>query len=451
MEPSKDTIGKLKALKEKGVDITKVKELWDTSTVEDEDVRAIQCGIIVDEEVMASYTKWQGYDLTKNGIKDIKTFWYDVIGKNTDKIKCENDAIKVVHEALVKKLRSASKKFVGTIIAVDMKRENLGKYIDEVLNNYRQDSEQVILANQVEVFADIDTLRTKYPSIVSVVEGSKDRYFIDGNYVIPIGKKDIVVTTKAGTKQEKKNWYGGKYDKKPVVGTSYMQNINVIVKEKDKEGSKYKWYPLTLNGDKCNISKPIGTMVEFLSTIAPDGSKLYPADDILFDAIGNITPDDYKEIEEVASRRELKFDNLLEYVNKTGGKSYDTKMVRVKVTDSFISDEKTTILVSSIVEKTIADMGELFDGKGDLKDNSMYCNIPSHIPIKFGKGSEIMIFGNLAYGSSKEGDSWITVTTKAKIWVNGILVHPDQQVEQQNINVTDEEINTDKWKEEVNE
>lgn len=425
------------------------KDRWDKSTIEDENLRAIQCGILTDSEALDTHNKWSAYDLSNYGI-EINKFWSEIIEKNQDKIKSELDAIKVVHEALVRKLRSPAKKFMGGIVGVGMKNDNFAKYINEVLENYKQDPEQVILAKQVEIFNDIEAVAAKYPSIGEHVKASQDKYFIDGNFVIPIGKKNIIITGRDGKKVEKKNWFGGRYAGKPVVGSNYMQTVNMIVKEVEKEDSKYEWKETILNGDLCDTPKPMNRMIEVVANVSPsDKSKLNSTDNTRFDTIGDIEPDQYEEIKKVAMRRGLKFDEILDFAKKTNGKSYDVKVVEAKIMDTFSSDDGTTILISENKEKTTDDMKTLFDDKGELMDNSMYCKLPSNIPVNFGRSSIVLLFGNIGYGSSKEGNTWVEDKTKCKLWVKGVLVSKEHQVEPQNINATQDEVDTTKWKDEV--
>lgn len=431
-----------------GEDVNVIQKRWEESNIEDENLRAIQCAILSDKEAYKNYKTWSNYDLTKYGIESIYTFWNEVVSNNLDKIKTEVDAIKVVHEVLVKKLRSQAKRFRGAIVSIGNKNDNFSAYISEVLNNYKQDPEQMIATKQVKVFSDIETAKAEFPEISKELDRSAERYFTDGNYVIPIGKKDIIVTGRDGKKKEKKNWYNGRYDDKPVVGSSYMQSLELILKDVNSKDSKYKWYSEILNDEQCDISKPNSMMIETIANVSPsDSSRLNPTKDTKFNIIGDIEPDEFEEIKKVAMRRSIQFNGILDYIKTSGGGGFDTKVLDAKIIDVTRRETGATILIGDTVEKTVEDMEKLFDDDtGELKDNSIYGRVPSEIPIKFGDGSKVLLFGNPDYASKREGDNWIKDNTKPFLWIRGVLVPKDQQIEEQNINVSQDEIDTTQWK-----
>jgi len=455
MEMSNDMKDRIRVfISEKDEDINVLQNRWEESNIEDENLRAIQCGILSDGEAHKAYKTWCNYDLSKYGIEDMYTFWKEVVLNNLDRINNEADAIRIVHTALVKKIRSPVRRFRGVIISIGNKNDTFSPYITEVFNNYEQDPEQMIATKQVKVFDDMEIAKAEYPQISKELDRSAERYYINGNYVIPIGKKDIVITSRDGKKIEKKNWYGGRYDGKPVVGVSYMVSLELILKDIDSKDSKYKWYSMTLNDEMCNIEKPNSVIIGTIANISPsDSSKLNPTKDTKFSIIGDIGQEEFDEIKSVAMRRGLPFNEVLDYVRKSGGSGFDTKVMEVKVMDVVRRESGATVLMGEIKDRTISDMEKLFDEEtGNLKDNSFYGRVPNTMPIKFGDGSKVLLFGNPDYASKREGNDWIKEKTKPFLWIRGVLVPKDQQIEEQSTDVSgavsQDEINTTKWEKE---
>lgn len=441
-EPSKESmeiIGKF--VKDTGTDIKTIQERWVESSVKDEPMRLIHCAILSDPEALRLYNSWGEYDLEKFGIADVYDIWKDAIEKNQDKIKTERDAIYIVHAFLVERLRSASKTFTGVILAVGMKRDNLADFIIQTLDGYKADPERAIKYGMVKVFNDMEALKAEHPDIESKIS---DKYFINSQYVIPIGKKTITLTRRDGKQVTKKDWFGGRYDGKPVVGSAHMQTITVLGREKAED--KYKCYEMILGDTTCDVEKPRNCIVKFEANVSPtDKSRLNPISRTTFVKVGEI--EDYKEIQEALNRKRVEIDDLHEYVTKTNGKSYDTKVVKVKVLDVYVTDTTTTLLAGSPKEKSFDEMGTLFDAKGKLKDTSYYFTVSEGIEINFGKGSIIDCIGSPGFGSKRIGDKWEQDTATCKMWVNGTIVPKNQQVESVNINVPQADIDVTKWAE----
>jgi len=233
-----------------------------------------------------------------------------------------------------------------------------------------------------------------------------------------------------------------------------MVSLELILKDIDSKDSKYKWYSMTLNDEMCNIEKPNSVIIGTIANISPsDSSKLNPTKDTKFSIIGDIGQEEFDEIKSVAMRRGLPFNEVLDYVRKSGGSGFDTKVMEVKVMDVVRRESGATVLMGEIKDRTISDMEKLFDEEtGNLKDNSFYGRVPNTMPIKFGDGSKVLLFGNPDYASKREGNDWIKEKTKPFLWIRGVLVPKDQQIEEQSTDVSgavsQDEINTTKWEKE---
>ena len=444
MEPSKDMVERIKKfVSESGEDVNVLKGRWEKSNIQDENLRAIQCGIFADAEAYRLYKAWNKWseELAKRGITDIHGFWAESIEKNQEHIKTEQDAIKVVYEMLVTRLRSATKLFKGVILSVGVKRDNLSVFINQTLEAYKSDPARAIKYNNVKVFNDTEAVDAEFPGLSDKLS---EKYFIDSNYVVPIGKKDITIVGKDGKSVTKKDWFGGRYNDKPVVGCAFMQTVDLVAKTKDD--NKLKWYDMILSDEICDIEKPRNKIVEFEANESPNtDGRLNPVSRTTFKVIGD---SDFDEIRKAVSKRELDFDDIPEYVNKRHGRGFDVKPIYIKVLDVFVSETGATILAGSPKERTIEEMEKLFDDSGKLKDNSFYFKVSEGIPINFARGSKILVFGTPTYGSKRVGDKWETDTTKYSAWINGILVPKNEMIDSTSVSVSQEEIDTTKWKEE---
>jgi len=444
MEPNNESVEKIKKfVKETGIDINTIKDRWDNSTLEDQNLRLMHCAVFTDPESWRLYKSWEKTDLSKFGIEKLYDFWSESFLTNVNLIKNEEDAIRVVYESLVLRLRSTTKQYHGVIVSVGMKRDNLSDFINQTLDAYKRDPGREIKYKNVKVYNDIETLCAEYPELKSKIS---DKYYIDGNYVIPIGKKDItILKKKTGKTVTKRDWFGGKFDGKPVVGYAFMQTVNVIAMPKD--GDKYRWYDMILNDEMCDIEKPRNVFVDFEASISPsNNSRLNPVSSTVFKEVGEL---DMDAIYSVINRRKLLFNDIPEYVNKTQGKSFDVKAIEVKVLDVFVSDNGATILAGSPEKRTMEDMSKLLDDNGRVKDVAYYFKVSQGIPINFGRGSKILVFGTPSYDSKRVGDRWETDTSNYSMWVNGILVPKDQQVDDKSVNVPQEEVDVTKWSDEV--
>lgn len=448
MEPSKEALGKIKKfVSDTGEDAKVLKERWDKSEIQDENMRLIHCAILSDESVYRQYKTWYKWTekLESCGI-NIYEFWAEIISKNQDKIKTELDAIRTVHEALAMRLRSSSKVFRGVILSVGIKRDNLSDFINQTLESYRGDPERAIKYGMVNVYNDANGVESDFPG---TMERLSEKYFIDGNYVIPMGKKDVTIMNRAGIPIEKKDWFGGRYDGKPVVGCAFMQTVDVV--SKTKEDDNYSWKEIILSDEVCDLEKPTNTMIEFEASVSPSNdTRLNVRSGSEFKDIGEF---DYDTIVKSFSRRVLEFDDIPDYVNKTNNtpKRFSVKPVLIKVMDVFVSDDGATILAGSPRERTLDEMGTLFDDKMQLKDSSYYFKVSKGVKVNFPKGSIIWVFCNPTYGSKRVGDKWETDTTKFSAWVNGTLVPKDVQIKDTNVNVSQEEIDSTKWSDEKTE
>jgi len=441
--PTEETLNVLKEFVEKTKTSSDVlKQRWkDCSAIEDEKVRLIAIGVLQSEEVYNVHKKWAEYDLKKYGIEDFNAFWQDTILNNRDKVASEHDALTLLDRELQKKLRSKAQEFEGIIVSEGMKRDNFTKFINLVHDTYKADPEATIKSGYVQVYDNIEELREKYPELEKKLT---DKYFIDNKIIIPIGKKDISLTL--GDKKFKRtNWYGGRFDKKPVVGVAFMKSLLVIAKIKGKDDS-YQKYDLVLNDEQCSVATPSCVHVKFLANVSPSNKgKLNPTSSgIAFNVIGD-GEFDMSTVQTVLDKMLIGFNNIPDYLkNMTEDKRFLVKAVKAKVSEMPPTEGSRYMMLSETKERTLDDMTNLFDDKGEFHDASMHCTIPENIAINFGEGSEIVVFGTPKYGSSFVDGEWTEDKTKFSMWVSGIYVSKEHKVEiAHSVDVSDQELQED--------
>ena len=434
-DESKQKIGQY--MKDAGIDKDELGQLWkQCADIEDESLKLIAMGILSDEKVKKVFEKFSLHDLTKYGITNFREFWLESVKNKIDIIKTEEDATNVVNLALQKKLRTKSKQFAGIVIAEGRKRDNFDKFISLVLDIYKSDPQVAEDTGYVKIFNNIDELRNEFPEIEKKLT---DKYFVDDKIVIPIGKKDINLSFGEKT-FKRKNWYNGRYENKPIIGTAYMKSLTIIAKTDDEQ---YKVYDMVLNDEQCELPTHSGKYVEFYANVSPsDKRKLNTASHTNFKPIENVVFK-IEEAENALKDILLPFDNVLEYVNnRKESEKYKVKATWARVSDMAATERSSYMNLIADKEDSVDDMLNLFDDKGEFKDTSMYCIIPDHVHVEFGEGSKILVFGTPRYGSSYENGSYIEDKTKASMWVSGIFVPEEEKVAPvESVNVSEQEIN----------